>query len=626
MSLLRPALLLWLCVRALAQEPCQGALAYSPCDLPFELSGDQAAAHPNPYLTVELRAEFRSPRYRTFLMPAFWDGGRRLVLRFAPTEPGPWTYRVTSNIPGWNGKTGQFTAAPSPVNEASPAGSAGDCRSGGPSGGPSGPGGKGSPGCFEAPGFVKAANVHHFAYTGDNQPHLWMAATFDRFAVVEDALFRQIVDARARQKFNHIRGLVLPPEAGKGFLNPDQPDPAHFRRLDERIRYMNRLGIVSGLILGGSRNHLTQVFPTWQQRQRYLRYLVARYSPMNITWQGIQDFEEYDNGRELLKEIGLSLKQTDPYQHLRSTGALATSAPLLEDGWMDYIAYRSSPEEPGRSLGSIEHQLYPVPQVSTAHGFNDPGALRRWLWNTTMNGQYPDIAPAAGNPDPPALGQVAAWRDFFLRTRHWELEPYFDVDGGRAVALEGVEYVVYVEKPGPVELLVEKHGYDVAWYNPLTGETLKQKDWKGERFTGEPPTRDHDWVLHISREGRKEGMLRSWKFESRRIYMQEIERALGKMPFKILAPAGELSLSRPNPYEAKIERETRATRSMMWLWTGEVSASGRGFRVLGSGLKGALAIPAAIARDYPAILHLRVFAMNANGKVYSVDQTHQLTQ
>jgi len=34
------------------------------------------------------------------------------------------------------------------------------------------------------------------------------------------------------------------------------------------------------------------------------------------------------------------------------------------------------------------------------------------------------------------------------RRRYWELEPYFELDGGRAVALSGVEYLVYIEKPG----------------------------------------------------------------------------------------------------------------------------------------------------------------------------------
>ena len=45
------------------------------------------------------------------------------------------------------------------------------------------------------------------------------------------------------------------------------------------------------------------------------------------------------------------------------------------------------------------------------------------------------------------------------------------MDGGRAMALPDTEYIVYVEKPsGPIEVRLEKHGYDVKWVDPATGE------------------------------------------------------------------------------------------------------------------------------------------------------------
>src|SRR5712672_4436954 len=96
-----------------AQTPCANTPAYSTCDIVFELSDQAFAAHPEPYKTVELKAEFRSPRHRTMAMPAFWDGGRRIVIRFAPTEAGDWDYRLSSNVADWDGKTGSFTAAAS---------------------------------------------------------------------------------------------------------------------------------------------------------------------------------------------------------------------------------------------------------------------------------------------------------------------------------------------------------------------------------------------------------------------------------------------------------------------------------------------------------------------------------
>ena len=55
-----------------------------------------------------------------------------------------------------------------------------------------------------------------------------------------------------------------------------------------------------------------------------MRQLVARYAAFNVTWQIVDAFEQYENGREVMKELGLLLKKLDPYQHPRSTGALVT--------------------------------------------------------------------------------------------------------------------------------------------------------------------------------------------------------------------------------------------------------------------------------------------------------------
>ncbi len=605
----------------MAQTPCQPTSAYSPCDIAFELSADELKAHPNPYLSVELRAEFRSPRYRTFLMPAFWDGGDRFVIRFTPTDPGQWDYRLTSNIARFDGKMGSIEALPS-----------------------------------DSPGFVRPRNVHHWGYTETNQPHLWMGDTCYRFAFLDQAIFEKLIEVRVQQKFNHLRGLVLgwEEDAAKVFPSPDQLDVEHFRRLDQRIREMNKKGMVADLVIGGRSNELAKLFPTWQQRERYIRYLVARYSAMHITWQGLQEYEGYENGRVLLREIGELLKKLDPYNHPRTTYAEGTSAPLLGDGWMAYAMYQS----PDDQLGAIEHQLYAVPFVNAGFACEDSGAgrggtrdvdsdtFRRRLWNTTMNGQYPvfeNTGTYAGNSrsvdpkylDSPGAKAMTVWYEFLSGTRYWELEQYFDVDGGRAIALErprdeeveGIEYIVYVEKPGPVEIALPKHGYDVAWINPITGERIKGKDFKANRYSGEPPDKSHDWILHISREGRKRGMLESYKFESRAILLQEVEQSPQKAPYQIAEPsASPLPVGKPVKFAAKVTRDTRATRSMMWLWTGEVAADGRGYRVIGTGAEGEYKIPANIAGRYPAVLNLRLAGLNANGKVYFVDKVYRLSE
>jgi hypothetical protein len=594
---------------ASAQTVCGPTPAYSPCELVFDLEKQELAAHPNPYLTVQLHAEIRSPRYRTVALPAFWDGGGRMVIRFAPTGAGEWDFRITSNIARFDGKQGTITALES-----------------------------------SHPGFIRPANGHHWQTTQNKQPHLWMGDTSYRMAWLDPQTFQKMVDTRAAQKFTHLRGYAIGRDDSGSYTNPDQPDHAFFRTLDQRIAYLNSKGIVFDVILGHDRNHLAEVFTNWQQRERFIRYMVARYSAYNITWQIVQEFEEYASGRELLKELGALIKKIDPYQHPRSTHTVATSAPLLSDGWMEYVVYQSSSDD----LGSIEHQLYAVPFVNAEFGYENSGAgkshdhhvdsdtFRRRLWNATMNGQYPtygntgtygstQILQDLKHLESPGAKAMSVWFDFFASTRYWELEPYFDVDGARCVALPGVEYILYIEKPaGPVEIRLEKHDYDVKWMNPATGETIPVKSFKAERYAVEPPDNSHDWVLHVSREGRKEGMLRSYKFESRPFLMQEAESGVKMVPYEIAEPPGdELSVSKPPKYSVKLRRETRATRSMMFLWTGEAAANNQGYRVIGTGASGTMQLPKMFAAASAGVINVRVYALNANGKLYFADRIYR---
>src|SRR5262249_10402635 len=213
----------------------------------------------------------------------------------------------------------------------------------------------------------------------------------------------------------------------------------------------------------------------WKDREAYISAIVSRFGALNITWMGLPAFENRPRARIALKETGALLKKLDAYNHPRTTLAAVTSAPVLGDEWINLIAYGT----PDANVGAVEHQLYQLPAFNTGiKSVND-------LWTATMNGQYPASGSGA---------YMSASFDFMSGNRYWELEPYFDVDGGRAIALEGVEYIVYVEKGGPIEVTLEKHGYDVAWINPLTGDRTKEKGYNGEHFTGEPPDKSHPWV------------------------------------------------------------------------------------------------------------------------------------
>jgi len=64
----------------------------------------------------------------------------------------------------------------------------------------------------------------------------------------------------------------------------------------------------------------------------------------------------------------------------------------------------------------------------------------------------------------------------------------------------------------------------------------------------------------------------------------------------------------------------------MYLWTGEVTADGQGYRVIGTGPEGIFNIPPNIASRFPAGIHVRVIGMNGYGKVYTADRNFQLNR
>jgi hypothetical protein len=531
-----------------AQPECSSTPAWSTCDIVFNLEPNDKTTGP-----LELRAEFRSPHHRTYLMYAFQDAERRFIIRVAPTEAGTWTYRLTSNLARLDGKEAQFTATES-----------------------------------ESPGFVRVANVHHFATEGNNKQHLWMATALDHFVAIPRTDFDLAVTRRSAEKFTHLRVAI---EFGDDL-----------REAANRLRAINARGITVDLALSS-----TPPLPADRaERQRYLTDLICRFAPMNLTWGGLTSFEDVAHARATLKDFGELLKKYDPYNHPRTTLASFSSAPLLGDGWMTMLDYGT----PDPNVGAVEHQLYQAPAVNT--GIKD----QRDLWLATMNGQYPASGSGA---------YMTAWFEFMSGNRYWELEPYFGVDGGRAVALEGIEYIVYVDKPGPVEVTVVDHGYDVAWINPANGERIKSKGYHGEHFTGEAPDQSHPWVLHISREGTKEGMLKSYKFESRTVPVQEVEQAPEKTPFVIALPdKNEISISHPPYFAIKVKRESRGTRALLIEWSVEAVVNGEGYRVVGVGREGTMRIPRFIANDLPVVATVHASILNANGKAYVVDKVVSL--
>src|SRR5262249_17332181 len=188
------------------------------------------------------------------------------------------------------------------------------------------------------------------------------------FGSMDDAAFRAAADARAAQKFTHLRGFVVGGSFGGQFSGPDAPNLDYFRRLDARVRYLHQKGLAADLILTRGPGPLRTPSPPRPPRRAFGRFVPGRYAAMNVPWEAVDRFEDYPDGRELMKEIGGLLKEFDPYEHPRSTGAQITSTPLLDDGWQSFATHATA----DANVNAVEHQLYAGPFVDSGVGAEDP--------------------------------------------------------------------------------------------------------------------------------------------------------------------------------------------------------------------------------------------------------------
>lgn len=564
-----------------------GAAKYSPCELRFEWNQGELPSGKSPFQNELLNVAFRGPDATTYLIRAFWDGGRTLRVRFTPNQAGTWTYRITSVLKRFDNRQSTFSVSDD-----------------------------------SAPGFINVANVRHWR-TDNKQPHLWMSAEAP-WLDLDSGAFRKWVDARKSDGFTHVRGVLLTESshAGKPFSSNFEPDTAYFSALDDRVLYANSAGLALDLVLADGSFLKTGATETPQTLEPLIRYLVARYGALNVCWQGIERFEDQPHARTLLDQIGSLLEKYDSFRHPRSTDARQTSSMLLRDGWENYIVEGSVNPQ----LGDVERQITAAPQVHVIQSI-EPTAFRQELWRATTNGEYPTMRFEASSDDA-NIQAMRLWFKIMSNTRHWEFEPFFDIDGARCAGLDNVEYLLYAQRPGTVEITFpEKHKYDAHWINPASGETIELKDVKQDAFSEPTPGGNNDWLLQLERTGKKESMLKSYRFESVSAPIQEIELDPTKAPFEIVAPSGhEISVGTPAKYGVKITRANRATRSMEYLWTGEIVAEGEGPRVIALGASGSLDFPARLMKAKSALLNVTVSAINANGKAYSVSKVYQISQ
>ena len=231
----------------------------------YEQVFEQAGQYENPYLETGASVVLIGPDGEKRTTALFWDGGMSWKLRFAPDQEGQWQWQTESDDEGLNGQSGSFEVIAS------------DLRGG-----------------------IKAMDDHPLHFQYQNGDPMWFVGD-TAWSLVTDSEEKKhdrkaaeyYLDRRAEQGFNVVHTMMIS-EAGWGNnggdafddLQAEKINPAYWQEADERIAYANQKGITVGLVLAwgdkGRNPNDWREFPSQDARERYAKYMAARYGAFNV--------------------------------------------------------------------------------------------------------------------------------------------------------------------------------------------------------------------------------------------------------------------------------------------------------------------------------------------------------
>ncbi len=411
-----------------------------------------SGVHDNPYVTITAEVEIIEPDGHTRRQSLlFWDGGQTWRFRFAPDKIGLWRWSVTSSDPALNGRSGQFECLESNL--------------------------RGS--IQPVPGWG-----NHFQY--QNGEHMWFLGDTAWSYILDNAeekLDRSAAERyavnRASQGFNAIHLMMLSEigwsnrgGAPWSDISTEVINPGYFQEADERIAFANSKGLVTGLVLGWSdKGHQPfyswHNFPSGEARERYTRYIAARYSAYNVYFIVAGEWEIEARAQRTSKEtvrrqfidIGEILRASDPQRRMIGIHPIAktsnggSSRDFNRDTkWMDFGDYQQNYIRLHENI--LESRIFGKPVINGEYAYwlrdsNGDGlvdkdhsanleSIRAASWDIVMAGGY--LVAGFGStylggarsftpflPDDPRnepwLGQLAHIKSFFSELEYWKLEP-----------------------------------------------------------------------------------------------------------------------------------------------------------------------------------------------------------
>jgi hypothetical protein len=347
--LLRRALFCSLLWTALAAAHVEATASEGIQWRPLELEFAAAMSDSEPS-TVDLTVSFTGPGEERYDVLAFWDGGRRWLVRFAPTVPGVWSFATgcpaSARDPGLHCRNGTVTVEPA----------------------------QGKNPLFLHGGVLHVSPNKRYLTYSDGTPFFWLGDTwwfcpsalcpFDGSSKSGiPSMYRALVDTRTQQGFTVAQLAFLGTGGVSRFFKTSMWTPEaveYWREVDRYFTYSNDAGLLLVIGIGFHRGldslTLTDLKMLW-------RYVVARYGAFATTWMiaGEYNLDNLDTRVQKVLDLGRYIKEIDPYRRamtVHPTYYREDRHQAWAEPWQDFIMLQ----------GGHTELLPPVRAYSDAYG------------------------------------------------------------------------------------------------------------------------------------------------------------------------------------------------------------------------------------------------------------------
>lgn len=517
------------------------------CEITLQSSKDYA----NPFLDVEIMAEFVHESGDRVTLPGYWNGEKQWKVRFCPEKEGAWQYSVSCNDmenAGLHGVKGTIEATPS-LGET----------------------------VLEQKGFVRLEQGKRYFTYGDGTPFFWLGDTHWQMPDYERIhecnypgckcgnQFKHLADDRIEKGFNVYQTYFNSSRKGGGPEKDRYPwwteayeriNPQAFNdKVDYMMDYLADHGVTIAMGFGlhtGTPAGFGRVEPLLA----FVRYCVARYACYPIVWITAQEITDERHGAfAMWMQAAELVSQLDGYH--RPEGAhmypFTAEHPLVQrinaapwHQWWTLQAghgglnnlktrrfyqsyFESEPTKPYLETECQYEDIY-------CCGFNGYEAARAGAWKACQSGsagftygvtgvwamgwnQVDDCGWPSYSPEPWFVGmdkpgslEVAHMRRFYEYVGFQRLTPSFDYRLGGFEArgktdichFEDKIYVVYFydygRETGVLHTLNKEYTYTARWFDPIAGKFIDLGTFRSSDGTYEIPLRpnERDWVLLVT--------------------------------------------------------------------------------------------------------------------------------